>query len=63
MQHIFACPKCGSEHVSKLAEKHDRCLKAFHEGEETEPATTYAFQCECGVAFTVMVRDREHARA
>jgi hypothetical protein len=42
--------------------RHDRCLKAVPEGDETEPATTYAFQCECGVAFTVTVRDREHAR-
>lgn len=57
-----ACPACGSTNLQQLAVKHDRCLKPFSEGEETEPATSYAFQCECGVAFTATVRESEAGR-
>ena len=57
----FACPHCGSEHVTKLAAKHDRAMRPFKDG-DTEPATTYAFQCQCGVGFTVTIRESEESR-
>ena len=54
-----ACPACGGTNLQQLAVKHDRCLKPFSEGDETDPATYYAFQCECGTGFTVTVRQSE----
>jgi hypothetical protein len=54
----FPCPYCGSKNVKVLSSKHDRCFKPFTDGDvsETEPAITYALQCECGIAFTETVR-------
>ena len=52
------CPKCGSASVRQIGVKRDRCFKPFTEGDvnDTLPAVTYAFQCECGVAFTETAR-------
>jgi hypothetical protein len=59
---IFICPKCGSSNAKQIALRHDRCFKPFTEGDTngTEPATTYAFQCTCGAAFTETVREGAH---
>jgi hypothetical protein len=59
----FACPQCGNTDLRLLGVKRDRSLIRFAIGEnESEPSTSYALQCECGVAFTETVRQSEDAK-
>jgi hypothetical protein len=55
------CPTCGSKNVTLIGSHNERCCKPFTDGgaSESEPAVTYAFQCECGVGFTETVRESE----
>ena len=60
---LFSCPQFGNTKLQQLGVKRDRSYTHFADDGhgESEPSTTFAFQCECGVAFTETVRERQRA--
>ena len=60
---LFSCPQCGNANLKQIGMKQDRSYSHFADdgNGDSVPSITFAFQCECGVAFKETVQERQGA--